>query len=88
LSAWLVGAVTKEEDMCECVTRIQTEMKEKCQGQFRKPIASVACAGLVLSFNDGRTRSTTTFNVELEGQKKLESVKITHSYCPWCGEKQ
>lgn len=74
--------------MCDCLKRIETEIRNKCQDQFKKPISNVSCAGNVLSFTDGKTKTTTTFNIELEGQKKRESIKIAHSYCPFCGEKQ
>jgi hypothetical protein len=74
--------------MCECIKRIEGEIKEKCQKDYRKPIHAVACAGKVLSFDDGKVKLTSTFTVELEGQKKAETVRMAHTFCPWCGEKQ
>lgn len=74
--------------MCDCVKKIEGDIKEKCQKNYRKPIQQVRCAGAILSFEEGKVRMTSTFNVTLEGQKKEEVVRMAHSFCPFCGEKQ
>ena len=32
-------------------------------------------------------RTTNELQVTLEGQRKVKSVSIVHSYCPFCGTK-
>jgi hypothetical protein len=73
--------------MCDCVSRVEGEIKDHVQGDFKKPIKDVRLAGKVLSFEDGKTTTTSVFNIELEGQKRIETVKLAHSFCPFCGEK-
>ena len=74
--------------MCECVGKIEKDIKDRVKDDYKKPVKEVKLAGKILSFGDGKVKATSTFNVELEGQKKTETVKLVHAYCPFCGEKQ
>lgn len=73
--------------MCDCVKKLETDIKEKCQKNYKKPIESVWCSGSALSLSDWKTKFTTAFEVRLEGQKKVEKIYVRQSHCPFCGEK-
>jgi len=71
--------------MCDCVEKIESDIKEKCQKNYKKNISSVICAGKILELKGGKVKTTSMFNIELEGQKKIEEIKVAHSFCPYCG---
>lgn len=74
--------------MCDCVVRIEEGIKANNQSDYKKQIQQVRCSGRFISMTDGRVRMSSTFIVQLEGQKKEERIEVVQSYCPFCGEKQ
>ena len=72
---------------CGCIKRLETEMKEAFtkDQRFLKPIKSVSIES-ALMFGEQLTQKTySNVDIELEGQKKIITQKITHSFCPFCG---
>lgn len=74
--------------MCQCVADLEAKIKDKCAGDYRKPIERVCLAGKVLALGDGKIKMTSTFNINLEGKKKVETINVHQAFCPFCGEKQ
>lgn len=75
--------------MCDCIEKIEKNIKVAATENraYKKNIKKVSIKGKV--FGIGETVKLITvseFEVELEGQKKKEIVKVAHSYCPFCGE--
>lgn len=77
---------------CGCITRIENDVKATLieQGRFKKPIKDVTMKGVVMVVSDDLGLQSITANeiqIELEGQKKKETLRMVHSYCPFCGAK-
>ena len=70
---------------CNCAKDIADKIKDKFASSYKKPIEDVYCQGKNLSLTDGTVVYVATFNVELEGQKKIETVSVKQSFCPFCG---
>jgi hypothetical protein len=61
----------------------------RATSRFKKPVTRVRMGGISFPMVDGELlmRTANELQVTLEGQKKVESVSMMHSYCPFCGEK-
>jgi hypothetical protein len=42
----------------------------------------------ISTFNPKNIRRLTNITIKVEGQKKKYDVGMTHTFCPFCGEKQ
>ncbi|OPX57044.1 hypothetical protein SAMN02745127_02096 [Oceanospirillum multiglobuliferum] len=78
--------------MCDCITDIEKQATAKLQqsSSFKKPVREVRMKGIVYPLTDRLNIGMVTCNfleVELEGQKKRHEMSISHSFCPFCGEK-
>jgi hypothetical protein len=76
---------------CSCIADIEKKVfaKVSTNGRFKKPVLSVQMEGVGL-FVVGNTMVACTVNmlaVRLDGQKKIEKMTMSHTYCPWCGVK-
>jgi hypothetical protein len=77
--------------MCDCISKIEEKATAQLQEQpkFKKPVTKVRMQGVVFPLigNTLTTRTCNMLEIELEGQKKRPEMTISHSYCPFCGEK-
>lgn len=77
---------------CTCIKDIEkkafAQLVEK--GRFNKPVKAVRIKGIVIQFGGAKAVAITSnaLEIELEGQKKLETINMVHSFCPFCGVKQ
>ena len=77
--------------MCTCVKDLEEKAHEsfRATSRFKKPVIRVQMGGISFPLVDGKLlmRTTNELQVTLEGQKKVETVSMMHSYCPFCGTK-
>lgn len=77
---------------CNCLTEIKVKLLEhvKQPGRFKKPVNKLEITGTTMLLKDAGlfTRTCSQVEVELEGQKKLETFPLVHTFCPFCGKKQ
>ena len=78
--------------MCDCVEELEEKIKAFAteQKQFKKPIKEVKLKGCIFTMvgNMMTTKTSSTFSIELEGQKKKVDMPVVQSFCPFCGEKK
>lgn len=77
---------------CGCIARIEKDVTTRLgeQGRFKKPIKKVEMQGVVIRVTKDlglQSATANTLQIELEGQKKKETMQMMHSYCPFCGTK-
>lgn len=76
--------------MCDCIEDLQQKIKDHCTKNktYKKPIKRVKIEDKILILGDKlQLKTVSNFEIELEGQKKKPLMPVTHSYCPFCGEK-
>lgn len=74
---------------CKCIETVQKKLMDR--GTYeRRTIENVLPPNMMWAFSEvgGETGqlSYEEFEVELEGLKKSKKVKISHTFCPWCGK--
>ena len=77
---------------CTCVSDIEKKVLDQLteKGRFNKPVKTVKMKGVVIQFggNQAVSRTSNVLEIELEGQKKMPTMSMVHSFCPFCGIKQ
>ncbi len=77
--------------MCNCVTDIEKKLLDRAKepGCYKKPVERVSMRSVGFPIIDGKLLMKTCSDIEitLEGQKKKETTKLFHNYCPFCGVK-
>ena len=77
---------------CNCLTTIKNELLEAIQSEstYKKTVinASLKEVDMVKTGSKMFSRTYTSIEIELDGQKKLEKSNLVHTYCPFCGVKQ
>ena len=77
--------------MCNCINDIESKALESLKegGKFKKPVKKVRIKEVIFPFTgDGLSiKTSNTLEIELDGQKKLKTMSMSHTYCPWCAEK-
>lgn len=71
---------------CKCIEDITKAMEGYIAGKYKKPVKNVSLVEILFMFPDLAFVTHSTFEIELEGQKIKETIKINHSYCPFCGK--
>ena len=77
---------------CTCISDMENkalaQLKES--DQFNKPVKAVRIKGVVIQFGGTKAvvRTINVLEIELEGQKKKQTMSMVHSFCPFCGIKQ
>lgn len=61
--------------MCDCIKRVEKELSK----QLKDP----SIDGELLT---GKTWSIVYYTDVVRGKEKRKEIKLTHAYCPWCGE--
>lgn len=74
---------------CTCIEDIEKKALARLieKGELKKPVKRVSMRGVVLGITETTmvTRTVNVLEIELEGQKKLETMSMFHNYCPFCG---
>lgn len=77
---------------CTCITDLESKVTARLieQGRFKKTIKRVEMKGVTLKLvgNNAVSATVNIFEIELEGQKKLEHINMFHNFCPFCGVSQ
>jgi hypothetical protein len=77
--------------MCNCIIDIEKRFSDRAQEicAYKKPVERVSMRGIGYPIIDGKLLMKTCSDMEvtLTGQKKKETQKIFHNYCPFCGAK-
>jgi len=77
---------------CTCVSDLEKKLLAHFseQGKYKKPVKGVRILGIAITFgrNETKIRTCSSIEVELEGQKKKETISMFHTFCPFCGIKQ
>lgn len=77
---------------CTCISDIEKKILDRLieKNKFNKPVKAVKMQGVVIQFgsNQAVLRTSNTLEIELEGQKKKQSINMLHGFCPFCGVKQ
>lgn len=75
---------------CNCIKETEEKLFERGEWEGRK-IVDVGMKDLMYTFgtNGGKSGTLTyqEFEVELEGLKRPKRIKVSHTYCPYCGTK-
>lgn len=77
---------------CDCIESIEKDAKARLseQGRYKKPIKEVKMQGVIIRVTKDmglQSATASTLQIELDGQKKKETMHMVHSYCPFCGTK-
>lgn len=72
---------------CKCIEEIESKIKEAHPTWAGKKIVGIKM-DKVFTFSPIDIRTSTNIIIEVEGQKKKYDVGMTHTFCPFCGEKQ
>jgi len=72
---------------CNCIKEIESKILEKHPTWNGKNVTDVSM-DKIFTFNPTDVRTSTNVVIEVEGQKKKYDVGMTHTFCPFCGEKQ
>jgi len=77
---------------CTCVSDIEKRLLAHCieKGKYKKPVKGVRMLGTAITIggNEAKIRTCNSIEIELEGQKKKETISMFHTFCPFCGIKQ
>lgn len=77
---------------CTCIEDIEKKALACLieNGKLKKPVLRVSMRGVVFGVTEKTvvTRTVNVLEIELEGQKKLETMSMFHSFCPFCGINQ
>lgn len=77
---------------CTCISDLEKKALNELveMGKFNKPVKAVRMTGVVIQFGNPKAvaRTSNVLEIELEGQKKMQTMNLLHSYCPFCGIKQ
>lgn len=77
---------------CTCIEDIEKKALDKLieKGKFNKPVKAVKMQGVVIQFGGNQAVACTSnaLEIELEGQKKKQTMSMLHSFCPFCGVKR
>lgn len=74
---------------CDCIEKAMQDVQNRLQEQTTKLISNVEfneTAWLVLKDNSVDTVTCSSLNYQIEGKKKPQTVTLTHTYCPFCGQ--
>lgn len=71
--------------MCNCTTEIPQKFIEK--QPIPNQVITKASLATVFNLSLGTERTSTTATLEFEGKAKDRKIEISHTYCPFCGEK-
>jgi len=75
---------------CNCIKETEGKLLERGEWEGRK-IVGVGMKDLMYTFgtNGGKSGTLTyqEFEVELEGLKRPKRIKVSHTFCPYCGIK-
>ena len=76
--------------MCDCIKRIEKEILEKREEYKGRKLLKAKLQHTTFPMSGlkimGRI-TTQPLELELEGRKTPLKTDISHTYCPWCGEK-
>lgn len=72
--------------MCNCIKEIEVKIHEKYPTHNGKTVEKVQ-AESTYRFPDFMRITATNYNLVIENQKKQIPIMVSHTYCPWCGEK-
>lgn len=76
---------------CNCISEIEEKVQANIteRGLYKKPVRRVTLQGVTFVVNGNRmeTKTYNTMDIELDGQKKHETLSMVHSFCPFCGTK-
>lgn len=70
--------------MCSCLRETEDELEKIGYTGAQLSSAFVQIGGAI------KVRTYTNANYEVEtktGKKKIKKIPVTHTYCPFCGEK-
>jgi len=74
---------------CHCVADLEKRVLARVieNVTFKKTAKRVTMRGVVFVVRDNEMTLATAnvMEIELEGQKKLETMNMVHSFCPFCG---
>lgn len=77
---------------CDCVEKVLAKAKKHIleRPPYKKKIKEITLGGQLISIDGGNwvTRTYSDILIELEGQKKKETMSLAHSFCPFCGKSQ
>jgi hypothetical protein len=73
---------------CKCLPKIEEEIKNTHPEWKGKKVVSVKIPKLFKFTNPVTTRTASEVEIKVEGQKKIYTVSLEHSFCPFCGVKQ
>lgn len=76
--------------MCDCIKNIEKDLPEKTGEISGKKIISASMQNVVFPMSNLKiTGKITTQPIELklDGRKTPFKSSLSHTFCPWCGEK-
>lgn len=77
--------------MCNCIKELEEKILNHVTENklYKKPVKKVKMKGQIFSLGDSLTIKTTSdFEIKLEGQKKKPSMSVAHAFCAFCGERK
>lgn len=72
---------------CKCIEEVEKRILEHHPIYNGKKTVSVKM-DKTFTFNPMTIRTSTNVKIQVEGQKKVYDVGMTHTFCPFCGVKE